>query len=347
MSDNPYGPPQRVASIGEQPTITTDVDNSSALPTRTLAEDLQRAQNSAFAAADSAIVSANRIIDDVGSGINTAIAAADNATGGMISRTVDTALGVYGEINNIMAGLDGIMARLPPELRNALGFDMQGMFGGLLGEGSGDNFGYTPNYGSDTRVKLIVPPGSGIARMIQHPGLLNPLVSTSGMLFPFTPDIAMSHMANYQDITLTYNNYAYKAYTGSTVEIQQLTGTFVAGNQAEANYMLAVIHFLRTCTKMYYGRSAMAGMPPPMLFLNGHGKHMFNRVPVVVSNVSYALPGDVDYIQVLTPDGERTSVPTRMVITVMLMPMYSRNSIATDFSLEDYASGNLVSKGYL
>ena len=63
--------------------------------------------------------------------------------------------------------------------------------------------------------------------------------------------------------------------------------------------MLAVIHFFKSATKMFYGQdtSPRAGTPPPLLYLTGYGLHQFQKHPLLLTSFSYNLPNDVDYIR--------------------------------------------------
>jgi hypothetical protein len=73
---------------------------------------------------------------------------------------------------------------------------------------------------------------------------------------------------------------------------------FTAQNTNEANYLLAVIHFFRSVTKMFYGSSdPNRGSPPPLVFLTGLGSYQFAQHPCVVSSFTYNLPDGVDYIR--------------------------------------------------
>jgi hypothetical protein len=82
----------------------------------------------------------------------------------------------------------------------------------------------------------------------------------------------------------------------------QLRGTFTAQNTTEANYLLAVIHFFRSATKMFYGQDPERGTPPPICLLNGFGGYQFSDHPVVISSFNYTLPNDVDYIRTTNPN---------------------------------------------
>jgi hypothetical protein len=78
----------------------------------------------------------------------------------------------------------------------------------------------------------------------------------------------------------------------------QITGEFTAQDTAEANYLLAVIHFFRSVTKMFYGaRDDFRGTPPPLVYLMGLGQYQFNNQPCVVRTFNYSMPNNVDYIR--------------------------------------------------
>ena len=127
-------------------------------------------------------------------------------------------------------------------------------------------------------------------------GILDPLYKTNGLIFPYTPQIGVQYNANYANYDLVHSNYRGYFYTGSSVPTVIVTADFTANDLQEANYLLASLHFLRSCTKMFYGNSSRRGMPPPVLFLTGYGEYQFKDHPCVVSMINYNLPNDVDYI---------------------------------------------------
>ena len=128
-------------------------------------------------------------------------------------------------------------------------------------------------------------------------GILAPLAGTNGVIFPYTPSIEMSYQAKYGTTDLTHSNYRGYFYQNSYVDNINIRGVFTAQDSNEARYLLAVIHFFRTVTKMFYGQDQQAGTPPPLVFLSGLGQFQFNNHPCVVSNFQYSLPNDVDYIR--------------------------------------------------
>jgi len=155
--------------------------------------------------------------------------------------------------------------------------------------GSGD--------GSDWRVRLRLAPQSNYLYNASDPGILSPLKTTDGIIFPYVPKIDTVHTARYSSYDLPHSNYRGYFYGGSNQEQIIINSTFTAQDTNEANYLLATIHFLRSCTKMFYGQDAQRGTPPPLVFLSGMGDYQYNEHPCVVSNVNINLPDDVDYIE--------------------------------------------------
>jgi hypothetical protein len=66
--------------------------------------------------------------------------------------------------------------------------------------------------------------------------------------------------------------------------------------------MLAVIHFFRSVTKMFYGKDEQRGTPPPLVYLAGFGDFQFKEHPCLVASFNYTLPNDVDYIRAVNPN---------------------------------------------
>ena len=258
----------------------------------------------------------------------------------------------------------------------------------------------------DWRFKLSLAPNSTYlykaaaleqldAGQVSAAGIMQPLLYTDGVIFPYTPTISTAYRANYTPYDLTHSNYRGYFYQNSAVEEISLTGTFTAQDTTEANYLLAVIHFFRSVTKMFYGATdPMRGAPPPVCFLSGLGQYQFNYHPVLVSNFSYNLPNDVDYIRagsvsnngtnltdrrdrgiaapttttavlgrllgIKAPQGGMTKppppatlqinsptyVPTKMDISLTLLPIQSRSDISKIFNLQQYASGSLLKGGF-
>lgn len=153
----------------------------------------------------------------------------------------------------------------------------------------------------DWRVRLRLSPGADYLYKApeSQQGILKYLNETDGVVFPYTPTISVSYAANYDQINPTHSNYKVLQYSNSSVDNVSISCDFTAQDTREANYLLAVIHFFRSVTKMFYGQdqNPKPGTPPPLVYLFGLGEFQFNAHPMVVTNFNYALPSDVDYIR--------------------------------------------------
>jgi hypothetical protein len=258
---------------------------------------------------------------------------------------------------------------------------------------------------ADWRVRLRLAPNANYLYKDKAPGILAPLAATDGVIFPYTPAIETSYQAKYANYDLTHSNYRGYFYQNSSVENISIKGTFTAQDTREAAYLLAVIHFFKSVTKMFYGQDEQAGTPPPLVYLSGFGKYQFNESPCVVTTFGYSLPTDVDYIRAngfnniglnmenrrnqssgpaiggslgtvvaiidrLTNAGlnngslsnrpspsqvnqnvtnqtaiNSTYVPTKVEISITLLPMQTRNQVSKQFSLKSFANGSLLAGG--
>ncbi len=197
------------------------------------------------------------------------------------------------------------------------------------------------------------------ANPIMYP--LGSQTGTSGVIFPYTPTITVSHNARYNPTALTHSNYSSYFYEGSEVAAISIQAEFTVQNVPEGQYLMAVIHFFRACTKMFWGNEPNAGSPPPLVYLDGYGPTYLPHVPCVVTNFTHTMPADVDYVQIpvgapvnqLSPDmlynvenlGGPVRLPTSSTVSLNLQPVYSRNNIARNFSLEKFAKGDLIQNG--
>ena len=150
----------------------------------------------------------------------------------------------------------------------------------------------------DWRVRLSLAPGANYLYAANPPGILAPLSATNGVIFPYTPSISVTYAANYDSTDLTHTNYRYQSYKSSAVDAITIGCDFTAQDAYEANYILAVIHFFRSITKMFYGQDPgpVPGTPPPLCYLTGLGAFQFDQHPLLIQNFTYTLPTDVDYI---------------------------------------------------
>lgn len=242
------------------------------------------------------------------------------------------------------------------------------------------------NGGIDWRVRLSLAQDSTYFYNNPDAGILQPLIRTNGVIFPYTPAININYVANYEPASIVHSNYKVFQYSNSFIETVTITCDFTAQDDGEANYMLAVIHFFRSLTKMFFGQDQQprAGTPPPLCYLTGIGTYQFSAHPLAVSSFAYNLPNDVDYISTdgpittqaptatnnlssslrLPPNvvaggvaappmfeerpraDSRTWVPTKMQMVITCIPIMSRNEVSNEFSLREYSNGSLIDRGF-
>jgi hypothetical protein len=166
----------------------------------------------------------------------------------------------------------------------------------------------------DWRVRLALSDDASVNYLYKapDPGILKPLVATNGIVFPYTPTININYSANYTPIDLTHSNYKVNQYSNSSVDNVSITCDFTAQDTYEANYLLAVIHFIRSAMKMFYGQdeNPKRGTPPPLVYLFGLGTFQFSAHPLAISGFTYNLPNDCDYIKTVAPSDPGTQQPT-------------------------------------
>jgi len=157
----------------------------------------------------------------------------------------------------------------------------------------------------DWRVKLSIP---NTEPFETESHLIQPLRATNGLVFPYTPTVIMSHTANYNALAPTHSNYPFQVYANSQVDQLVITGDFFVQNGIEAQYWVSALHYLRSCTKMFYGgNSTNQGAPPPVVKLNGYGDYVFDDVPVVITTFTVDMPDQVDYISTQVNAGAGTT----------------------------------------
>ena len=170
---------------------------------------------------------------------------------------------------------------------------------------------YKQTANQDWRVRLSLSPNAKYLYNASPPGILGPLAATDGVIFPYTPSITTTYSANYEQYDLVHSNYRGVFYKNSRVGDINIRGTFTAQDTNEANYLLAVIHFFRSATKMFYGQDNERGTPPPVCLLNGLGTYQFSDHPVVISSFNYTTPNDVDYIRAISPNNYGSNLLNR------------------------------------
>lgn len=184
------------------------------------------------------------------------------------------------------------------------------------------------------------PGGSG-----QYPGIQAPLQQTQGMMFPYSPTIQIAQQVNYKAMDFTHSNWNYYYYQNTPNAKINISGKFTVQNQTEGLYAIAAIQFLRSVSKMNFGQKDQnAGLPPPMLQLNGYGDYMFKNIRVFLETHSYNYEEGMDTVAV-SVSGGRVRLPALFTISITLVTQPTVNMMRNDFSLSDYYSGALLQSG--
>jgi len=220
---------------------------------------------------------------------------------------------------------------------------------------------------TDWRVRLQVPDGplTKFFDFNNNP-IMQPLAASQGIFWPLTPAVVIQHSANYNAMDQVHSNYPHQAYQNSQVDSMNIIGEFPVQNSEDAKHWVATVNFLRTATKMFFGKEdgidGLKGNPPPIMHLFGYGDHMFNKVPVVINTFNVELRPGIDYIstkqsnteykqltgsdagEFLNSGESQTWAPTLSNISVLVTPIYSRDSIK-NFSMKKFVNGELNGKG--
>lgn len=126
--------------------------------------------------------------------------------------------------------------------------------------------------------------------------VLAPLRQAGGLIFPYTPQINILNSAKYTQPSIIHSNYSFQAYQSSDPGSISITASMYVEDSTQALYWIAMVHYLRSLTKMFTGSDSKAGNPPPIIYLNGYGNYVFKNVPVVVTKMNVELNDSCDYI---------------------------------------------------
>jgi len=216
----------------------------------------------------------------------------------------------------------------------------------------------------DWRVRLTLPTESPFKYiLLDDNDLMEPLQKSNGVFWPVTPAVIVQNSANYNALAQTHSNYPFQAYQNSQVDTISIVGEFPVQNSEDARHWIAVVKFLRTMTKMSFGKTneLMKGNPPPILHLSGYGDHVYDKVPVVINQFSVELRPGIDYISTNQKEGfggavgvdkfdnyvidentieDSSWAPTISTVSCMVTPAYSRDTVK-NFSLKKFADGTL------
>jgi hypothetical protein len=213
---------------------------------------------------------------------------------------------------------------------------------------------------SDPRVRLTCKHsiGKSLGAEVKTTDILGPLLNDNGVIFPYTPMINASYVSNYGTHQPTHSNFVYKFFQNHSMQEITCSAEFTAATTAEAKYAVAALHFFKSAMKMGFGENDKnRGVPPPVLNFSGYGPGFFKNIPVVISNLNYALDTSTDYVfarienahgQIKggNPIVDQTFIPIKVTFILSLSPAYNTYETRKQFTMKDFVNGKLLGKGF-
>lgn len=213
--------------------------------------------------------------------------------------------------------------------------------------GTGNSSG-NPAAAPDMRVRLGALNPKVYSIKGDKTDLMYLLTGTRGVLFPYSPQIGFSQDVSYNAAQMVNTNNDYETYTRTPSVSITISGKFSIQNRQEGQYALAAIHFMRTVSKMYFGEAAgaNAGLPPPMLLLNGYGKYMFNNLRCILKSHSFNYEEQVDTVAVYDGAGSVIArLPSLFSLSCTVQVQQTPYVMRTVFDLDKFRSGALIASG--
>jgi hypothetical protein len=208
--------------------------------------------------------------------------------------------------NLLNAGLSGVntITNLAGAIRE--GYNSEGGIASAIravnlpaaGEAIGDVLSAVSSFSdansNDWRVRLSLANWSSF----RTSPVLKPLSDAGGLIFPYTPKISISNKANYSPLSPIHSDYTFQTYKNSEPGKITITAPMFVEDTTQGLYWIAMVHYLRSLTKMFVGNDPKAGNPPPIVKFNAYGNYVFKDVPVVVTDIQVNLDNGCDYIGV-------------------------------------------------
>jgi hypothetical protein len=180
-------------------------------------------------------------------------------------------------------------------------------------------------------------------------------IESGAIVFPYTPAISYDNSASYTTQNVMHSNYPINTYKSSSVGNISMSAKWSVQNNQDAELYLAVVHALKSLTKMRVGDDPNAGAPPPVCKLYAFGDDILNNIPVVLTSFKVDLPDSVDYYQsttaLVTPSENEYSsnfgknlVPILSTFSMSFLPMYSRAELFK-YNVPDWLNGKYRNSG--
>lgn len=211
------------------------------------------------------------------------------------------------------------------------------------------------------------------------------------VIFNVAPIVTESQGVNYQAVQATHMPGAIQIYTATNSRTFSIQPQLISRTPMEATQNLYIVNLIRSWTKPYFGVTSLQpqgtdsstatlrsfhGAPPDVLFLSAYSNQKLRgniyKIPVVVQNLQFTYPNDIDYIPTMdgnsiqppppaggsTPNNntivpasassniygsikQGTPFPTVVQIDLTLVETHSTNEYSNVFDLAKYKQGIL------
>lgn len=122
---------------------------------------------------------------------------------------------------------------------------------------------------------------------------------------------------------------------------------------------MSVLHFMRSYSFMDFG-NFRTGRPPSPMWFSAYGNYAFYKVPVLLEKADWSFPNDVDYVGIpefgsseyierrlqtkRNASGNYTWLPMKFTISSISLIVQHSPRYWTNWSLDDYRSGEMLKK---
>lgn len=171
------------------------------------------------------------------------------------------------------------------------------------------------------------------------------------VVFDVRPTFSDTRTATYTGVDVIHAPGALQIYKSTESRNFQLQGKFVSNTSKEASINLGYIKLIRSWVMPFYGSGTEQGVqgkkyfgaPPEVLWFDAYGGDHFKRIPVVVTNYSFAFDEQYDMIPSNSVGDDKIIVPMPIVIafTIDIRESYSPAELG-QFDLEKYRAGDLT-----
>ena len=205
----------------------------------------------------------------------------------------------------------------------------------------------------DVRASITTKGGASLDSIFPgaSAGPMKALLYDRGVVFPYVPTIMSGFSANYGKHQPIHSNFTYKFFQNYEMQDITVTGNFTAHTTVEGQYMEAAMLFFKSAMKIGFGDiDPQRGVPPPVLEFNAWGEAWMKKVPVVLTNFTYNIDGQTDYVWpegfASEPNKRSSMMPLNVVFILMLSPTFSTRSTRKNYNSRAFFSGELLQKGY-